>query len=145
MNRCSYVALLSTTIDLKPNSSSFRVEELDCAVEENEPNSRTVRLRVRPRNVQASGQAHVGLLRAAHPVRRPARRQLDATAGRKAGVLRVDAVHEDMPFTKAMTIAVNREIDDLAAGSASRASTSEGPLTCRPTPPIQIRDARCRA
>jgi uncharacterized protein YcaQ len=40
--------------------------------------------------------------------------KLDATADRKAGVLRVDAVHQDLPFTKAMTTAVDREIADLA-------------------------------
>ncbi len=40
--------------------------------------------------------------------------KLDATADRKAGVLRVDAVHEDVPFSPAMTTAVNREIRDLA-------------------------------
>jgi uncharacterized protein YcaQ len=41
--------------------------------------------------------------------------KLDATADRKAGVLRVDAIHEDTPFTKAMTAAVRREIADLAS------------------------------
>ena len=40
--------------------------------------------------------------------------KLDATADRKDGVLRVAAVHEDEPFTKAMTTAVKREIADLA-------------------------------
>jgi hypothetical protein len=40
--------------------------------------------------------------------------KLDATADRKAGVLRVDALHRDVDFTKAMTAAVNREIKDLA-------------------------------
>ena len=40
--------------------------------------------------------------------------KLDATADRKDGVLRVAAVHEDEPFTKAMTAAVDREIRDLA-------------------------------
>jgi hypothetical protein len=30
-------------------------------------------------------------------------------------VLRVDAIHEDEPFTKAMTAAVQQEIDDLAS------------------------------
>jgi hypothetical protein len=40
--------------------------------------------------------------------------KVDATADRTAGVLRVDAVHEDVPFTKAMTSAVRREIKDLA-------------------------------
>jgi hypothetical protein len=32
----------------------------------------------------------------------------------KSGVLRVTAVHQDVPFTKAMTAAVDREIGDLA-------------------------------
>ena len=37
--------------------------------------------------------------------------KLDATAERAEGVLRVDAVHEDEPFTPAMTEAVDAEID----------------------------------
>jgi uncharacterized protein YcaQ len=40
--------------------------------------------------------------------------KVDAAADRKAGVLRINAVHEDEPFTKAMTAAVQREIKDLA-------------------------------
>ena len=40
--------------------------------------------------------------------------KLDATADRAAGVLRVHAIHQDVPFTKAMTAAVGREIEDLA-------------------------------
>jgi hypothetical protein len=40
--------------------------------------------------------------------------KLDATADRKAGVLRVDAIHQDVPFTRTMTAAVTREIKDLA-------------------------------
>ena len=40
--------------------------------------------------------------------------KLDATADRKAGVLRVDAIHQDAAFTKTMTAAVRREIRDLA-------------------------------
>ncbi|WP_198663639.1 DNA glycosylase AlkZ-like family protein [Jiangella endophytica] len=40
--------------------------------------------------------------------------KVDATADRRAGVLRVDAVHEDAAFTPAMAEAVDREIDDLA-------------------------------
>ncbi|CAA9405522.1 DNA glycosylase AlkZ-like family protein [uncultured Nocardioides sp.] len=40
--------------------------------------------------------------------------KLDATADRADGVLRVDAVHEDVPFTGAMAAAVDEEIDDLA-------------------------------
>ena len=41
--------------------------------------------------------------------------KVDATADRKAGVLRVDAIHEDVPFTKAMAAGVRKELRDLAA------------------------------
>ncbi len=41
--------------------------------------------------------------------------KLDATADRKAGTLVVNAIHEDVPLTKAMTAAVHAEIEDLAA------------------------------
>jgi uncharacterized protein YcaQ len=40
--------------------------------------------------------------------------KLDAAADRADGVLRVAAVHQDVPFTRAMTAAVDREIEDLA-------------------------------
>jgi len=40
--------------------------------------------------------------------------KLDAAADRKASVLRVDAIHEDVGFTPAMTKAVRKEIEDLA-------------------------------
>jgi hypothetical protein len=41
--------------------------------------------------------------------------KLDATADRKeTGSLRVDSIHEDEPFTGAMSEAVHREIEDLA-------------------------------
>ena len=40
--------------------------------------------------------------------------KVDATADRTGGVLRVDAIHEDVPFTKAMTAGVRREVTDLA-------------------------------
>lgn len=40
--------------------------------------------------------------------------KLDATADRRAGVLRVDALHEDVEFTPELSEAVDREIDDLA-------------------------------
>ncbi|HEY6740361.1 MAG TPA: crosslink repair DNA glycosylase YcaQ family protein, partial [Actinopolymorphaceae bacterium] len=40
--------------------------------------------------------------------------KLDATADRDQRLLRVDAVHEDVPFTKTMTDAIEREIRDLA-------------------------------
>jgi uncharacterized protein YcaQ len=40
--------------------------------------------------------------------------KLDAIADRKAGVLRVDAIHHDVAFDTTMTAAVDREIKDLA-------------------------------
>jgi uncharacterized protein len=40
--------------------------------------------------------------------------KLDATADRKAGVLRVDAIHEDIAFSKTMVDAIDHEIRDLA-------------------------------
>jgi uncharacterized protein YcaQ len=41
--------------------------------------------------------------------------KLDATADRKAGVFRVNAVHEDIPFTADMSDAIGAEIASLAA------------------------------
>jgi uncharacterized protein YcaQ len=40
--------------------------------------------------------------------------KLDAAADRKAGVLRVHAIHEDVPFTRAIAAGVDAEIDALA-------------------------------
>jgi uncharacterized protein YcaQ len=40
--------------------------------------------------------------------------KLDATADRDAGVLRVDAIHHDVPFDRPMTTAIHDEIEDLA-------------------------------
>jgi uncharacterized protein YcaQ len=40
--------------------------------------------------------------------------KVDATADRKSGVLRVDAVHQDSKFTKTVAAAVDHELDDLA-------------------------------
>ena len=40
--------------------------------------------------------------------------KLDAIADRKAGVLRVHAIHEDEPFTRAMSTAVDSEMASLA-------------------------------
>jgi uncharacterized protein len=40
--------------------------------------------------------------------------KIDATADHKAGVLRVDAIHQDAPFTKRTTGELRREIEDLA-------------------------------
>jgi uncharacterized protein YcaQ len=41
--------------------------------------------------------------------------KLDAIADRKASVLRVNAIHEDVKFTRTMTKAVQAELEDLAA------------------------------
>jgi hypothetical protein len=41
--------------------------------------------------------------------------KVDAAADRKTGVLRVDAIHEDVTFTKRMTADVQAELDDLAS------------------------------
>ena len=41
--------------------------------------------------------------------------KVDATADRKASVLRVHAIHEDVKFTRAMTKAVQGELEDLAS------------------------------
>ena len=40
--------------------------------------------------------------------------KLDATADHPEGELRVAAIHQDVPFTKAMAAAVDREVRDLA-------------------------------
>jgi uncharacterized protein YcaQ len=41
--------------------------------------------------------------------------KIDATTDRKQGVLRVDAIHRDVPFAKTVTEKVTRELTDLAA------------------------------
>jgi hypothetical protein len=40
--------------------------------------------------------------------------KVDAAADRKASVLRVNAIHEDVRFTRTMSKAVEAELDDLA-------------------------------
>jgi uncharacterized protein YcaQ len=40
--------------------------------------------------------------------------KVDATADRKAGVLRVDALHRDVPWPRATAKAVDRELTALA-------------------------------
>ena len=52
--------------------------------------------------------------------------KLDATADRKDGVLRVNAIHEDAKFTRAMTNAVETELDELASWLELR-TRSAGP------------------
>ena len=62
--------------------------------------------------------------------------KLDATADPKAGVLRVDAIHQDVPFSAAMAKAVDREIDrprELGRG---------GPGPSRPSRPSGLAEAR---
>jgi uncharacterized protein len=53
--------------------------------------------------------------------------KVDAKADRKASVLRVHAIHEDVKFTRTMTKAVQAEIEDLASwlelGAVDRART----------------------
>jgi uncharacterized protein YcaQ len=41
--------------------------------------------------------------------------KLDAAADRRASVLRVNAIHEEVKFTRAMTSAVQAELEDLAS------------------------------
>jgi hypothetical protein len=41
--------------------------------------------------------------------------KVDAAADRKVSVLRVHAIHEDVRFTRAMTRAVQAELEDLAS------------------------------
>ena len=41
--------------------------------------------------------------------------KVDAVADRKASKLRVNAIHEDVPFSRTMTAAVRAELDDLAS------------------------------
>ena len=41
--------------------------------------------------------------------------KVDAMADRRGGVLLVNAVHQDVPFTATMTAAIDGEIADLAA------------------------------
>ena len=40
---------------------------------------------------------------------------VDATADRKRAVLEVHAIHEDVPFTRAITKAVRDELESLAS------------------------------
>src|SRR5207244_582833 len=41
--------------------------------------------------------------------------KVDAAADRKASMLRVHAIHEDVKFTRTMTTAVQTELEDLAS------------------------------
>ncbi len=52
--------------------------------------------------------------------------KLDATAERDAGILRVDAIHEDGEWPRAMRSAVDKEIRDLARWLDLKPTTSPG-------------------
>jgi uncharacterized protein len=67
--------------------------------------------------------------------------KLDATADREAGALRVDAIHQDVPFTKTMTAAVEREIKDLArwVGRELRRPVRAGQASARRRAPASSR------
>ena len=75
--------------------------------------------------------------------------KVDATADRKAAVLRVNAIHEDVKFTRAMTKAVQAELDDLASWlglgavePASCASLSWRACSASTRPPTRCRGPR---
>jgi len=53
--------------------------------------------------------------------------KVDATADRKASVLRVHAIHEDVRFTRTMTKAVQTELEDLALWLGLGAVEAAGP------------------
>ena len=71
------------------------------------------------RDVQARGQTPLGLLRATGAPQRPVGGKVDAAADRKASVLRVHAIHEDVKFTRTMAKAVQAELEDLTSGLGS--------------------------
>ena len=59
--------------------------------------------------------------------------KLDAKADRKASVLRVHAIHEDVKFTRTITKAVQAELQDLASWLGLGA-VDAGRIASRPTP-----------
>ncbi|MEN3356533.1 MAG: uncharacterized protein V7637_515 [Mycobacteriales bacterium] len=67
--------------------------------------------------------------------------KVDATADRNAGTLRVDAIHQDTPFTKAITAAVHDELRDLASWLQLPLT---GPAAPPPATPIRRRTAAGR-
>jgi hypothetical protein len=60
--------------------------------------------------------------------------KVDATADRKASVLRVHAIHEDARFTRPMTRAVRAELDDLASWLGLDAVELIKPSLAKPVP-----------
>ena len=114
------------------------------------PSPRAVRLRLHPGDVQAQGQRRWGYF--ALPVLHDDRLvgKVDATADRKGSKLRVRAIHEDVPFTRAITAAVDAELEALAswlglgvyvqvtaAAAQDNASTDRYGKACAPGPPIR--------
>jgi len=76
---------------------------------------RAFRVRLPAGDVQAGRQAPLGVLRATDPLRRTGSPESSTPpADRKAGLLQVNAIHQDVTFDKAMTAAVDQEIGDLA-------------------------------
>ena len=76
---------------------------------------RALRFRVHPGDVQAQGERRWGYF--ALPILHGDRLvgKVDATADRKARRARVNAIHEDVPFTPDVTRAVHEELHDLAS------------------------------
>ena len=77
--------------------------------------ARAVRVRVHARDVQAAAKRRWGYY--ALPVLHDDRLvgKVDATADRKASLLRVHAIHEDVRFARAMSKAVQTELEELAS------------------------------
>ena len=65
--------------------------------------------------------------------------KLDAAADRTSGVLRVNAIHEDVPFGKATAAAVLREIRELADWLGLDLRLPVGPGADRPKRPVVAR------
>lgn len=55
--------------------------------------------------------------------------KLDATADRDAGVFRVDAIHQDVPFDRGLVRAVHEQIDDLGRWLGLRTLSPRRPST----------------
>ena len=68
--------------------------------------------------------------------------KVDATADRKSSTLRVHAIHQDVPFTRAIDRAVADELDSWRPGcSWMRSSTAAGAESAAVVP---LRAVRCR-
>jgi uncharacterized protein YcaQ len=70
--------------------------------------------------------------------------KVDAAADRKASVLRVHAIHEDVRFTKTMAKAVQAELEDLSSWLGLQAIESGGRVLPLATPSAGRRSASSR-